>query len=150
MAQLMDGETRLRAWIMGADEVAPPRAAVDQPAPADAADGGAAGQEAVGGTTAGGRAGPVLDADGLLRHGGRWVPIPDTQIPVADLLVRNVGTLVASSEIRDTYIAAGGSGSATSLRSLVHRLGRRVAAVGLRLHVVRGRGVILDGDPTSG
>jgi hypothetical protein len=79
------------------------------------------------------------------------VPIPDTQIPVADLLVRRVGTLVASSEIRDTYVAAGGSGSATSLRSVVHRLGRRVAAVGLRLHVVRGRGVILDGvDATGG
>jgi hypothetical protein len=87
---------------------------------------------------------PVLDDDGLLRHGGRWVPIPDTQIPVADLLVRNVGSLVASSDIRDTYVAAGGSGSATSLRSVVHRLGRRVSEVGLRLHVVRGRGVILD------
>jgi hypothetical protein len=137
MAQLMDGDNQLRAWLTGADGVAAPPAATGRTDRADA----------VGGEVAG----PVLDGDGLLRHAGRWVPIPDTQIPLADLLVRNVGTLVASSEIRATYVAAGGSGSATSLRSVVHRLGRRVAAVGLRLHVVRGRGVILDGaDPTSG
>ena len=89
-------------------------------------------------------AAPVLDDDGLLRHGGRWVSISDAQIPLVDLLVRNVGRLVSSAEIRATYVAAGGSGSPTSLRSVVHRLGRRVADVGLRLHVVRGRGVILD------
>ncbi len=162
MAQLMDGETRLRAWLTGVDALAAPPAATDEPGRTDvvggeavageeAAGGEVAGGEVAGGEVAGGTAGPVLDGDGLLRHAGRWVPIPDTQIPVADLLVRNVGTLVATSEIRATYVAAGGSGSATSLRSLVHRLGPRVAAVGLRLHVVRGRGVILDRpDPTGG
>jgi DNA-binding response OmpR family regulator len=90
---------------------------------------------------------PVLDDDGLLRHAGRWVPISDAQIPLVELLVRNVGRLVPSAEIRRAYTTAGGSGSATSLRSVVHRLGRRVAEVGLRLHVVRGRGVILDAAP---
>lgn len=135
MAQLMDGEARLRAWITGGAGTA------SAPSRTDGSDGTlAAGGEA---------AGPVLDGDGLLRHAGLWVPIPDTQLPVADLLVRNVGTLVASSEIRATYVAAGGSGSATSLRSVMHRLGRRVAAVGLCLHVVRGRGVILDGANAS-
>jgi hypothetical protein len=87
---------------------------------------------------------PVLDDDGLLRHRGLWVPISDAQIPVVALLVRNIGRLVSAAEIRRTYIAAGGSGSQASLRSVVHRLGRRVADVGLRLYVVRGRGVVLD------
>lgn len=87
---------------------------------------------------------PVLDDDGLLRHRGLWVPISDAQIPVVALLVRNIGRLVSVAEIRRAYIAAGGSGSQASLRSVVHRLGRRVAEVGLRLYVVRGRGVILD------
>jgi DNA-binding response OmpR family regulator len=87
---------------------------------------------------------PVLDDDGLLRHAGRWVTIPDAQIPLVALLVGNLGRLVTRAEVHRTYTAAGGSGSATSLRSVVHRLGRRVAAVDLRLHVVRGRGVILD------
>jgi hypothetical protein len=87
---------------------------------------------------------PVLDDDGLLRHRGLWVAISDAQIPVVDLLVRNIGRLVSAAELRRTYIAAGGSGSTASLRSVVHRLGRRVAEVELRLHVVRGRGVVLD------
>jgi hypothetical protein len=87
---------------------------------------------------------PILDDDGLLRFRGRWVPIPDTQIPVVDLLVRNLGRLVRSSEVQAAYEEAGGSGTATSLRSLVYRVGRRVAEVGLRLHVVRSRGLILD------
>jgi hypothetical protein len=87
---------------------------------------------------------PVLDDDGLLRHAGRWVPISDAQIPVVELLVGNVGRLVSTAEIRRIYTQAGGSGSPTSLRSAIHRLGRRVAQVGLRLHVIRGRGVILD------
>lgn len=87
---------------------------------------------------------PVLDDDGLLRHAGRWVPISEAQMPVVDLLVRNVGRLVTNAQIELTYTAAGGSGSTTSLRSVIHRLGRRVAVVGLHLHVVRGRGVVLD------
>ncbi|HKY65167.1 MAG TPA: hypothetical protein VJM49_02310 [Acidimicrobiales bacterium] len=87
---------------------------------------------------------PTLDADGLLRHRGRWVPIPDTQLGVVALLVRNLGRLVGTSEVRTAYEQAGGSGSSTSLRSLVHRLGRRVAEVGLHLHVVRSRGLVLD------
>jgi hypothetical protein len=87
---------------------------------------------------------PMLDADGLLRFRGRWVPIPDTQIPVVDLLVRNLGRLVRNSDVRAAYEQAGGSGTATSLRSVVHRLGRRVAEVGLRLHVVRSRGLVLE------
>lgn len=87
---------------------------------------------------------PTLDADGLLRHRGRWVPIPDTQLIVVELLVRNLGRLVATSEVRRAYEQAGGSGTSTSLRSLVHRLSQRVAQVGLRLHVVRSRGLVLD------
>jgi hypothetical protein len=87
---------------------------------------------------------PTLDDDGLLRFRGRWVPIPDTQIPVVDLLVRNLGRLVRNSDVRAAYEQAGGSGTATSLRSLVYRLGRRVGEVGLRVHVVRSRGLILD------
>jgi hypothetical protein len=87
---------------------------------------------------------PTLDDDGLLRFRGRWVPIPDTQIPVVDLLVRNLGRLVRRSEVQAAYEQAGGSVTATSLRSLIYRLGRRVTDVGLRLHVIRSRGLILD------
>jgi hypothetical protein len=87
---------------------------------------------------------PLLDKDGLLRHRGLWVSIPDTQLLVVELLVHNFGHLVVTDEVRDAYVRAGGSGTSTSLRSLVHRLGLRVAKVGLRLHVVRSRGLVLD------
>ena len=57
MAQLMDGENQLRAWLTGAAQPAAPLAASDRPRHGD--------------DVGGGRAGPVLDGDGLLRHAGR-------------------------------------------------------------------------------
>lgn len=87
---------------------------------------------------------PTLDDDGLLRFGGRWVSIPDTQLAVAALLVRNTGRLVRTADVRRAYEGAGGSGSETSVRSAVHRLRRRMAEVGLHLRVVRDRGLVLD------
>ncbi len=87
---------------------------------------------------------PSLDDDGLLRFDGRWVSIPDTQLGVAALVVRNTGRLVRNAEVRRAYEGAGGSGSETSVRSAVHRLRRRMAEVGLHLRVVRDRGLVLD------
>jgi DNA-binding response OmpR family regulator len=87
---------------------------------------------------------PTLDDDGLLRFGGRWVAIPDTQLALAALLVRNLGRLVRSTDVRRAYEGAGGSGSETSVRSAVSRLRRRTAEVGLHLRVVRDRGLVLD------
>lgn len=89
---------------------------------------------------------PVLDEDGLLRFDGRWVAITDIQIPVVDLIVRNHGHLVRNADIQAAYGSAGGSATSGSVRTLVQRLRTRVAAVGLRLHVVRSRGVILEPD----
>ncbi len=91
---------------------------------------------------------PVLDEDGLLRFDGRWVAITDIQIPVVDLIVRNHGHLVRNAEIQAAYGSAGGSATSGAVRTLVQRLRSRVAAVGLRLHVVRSRGVILE--PATG
>ena len=87
---------------------------------------------------------PEVDGDGLLRHDGRWVAIPDGQLPVVRLLVDRVGRVVGLDLLRAPYEAAGGSGHPDSIRTLVARLARRVRQVGLRLDTVRGRGVILD------
>jgi len=81
-----------------------------------------------GGTTAPGAAHPPAD-DGLRR---------------VELLLRNLGSVVPTTDVLAAYAGAGGSVSAASHRSLVHRLGRRVAEVGLRLHTVRGRGLLLE------
>jgi hypothetical protein len=87
---------------------------------------------------------PTLDEDGLLRFRGRWVAITDTQILVVELIVRNYGRLVRNGDLRAAYRRAGGSDTTGALRSLLHRLRLRVASVGLDLHVVRDRGVILE------
>lgn len=84
-----------------------------------------------------------LDADGLLRFEGRWVAITDVQLPVVRLLVADAGRLVRNQAILAAYCGAGGSPSESSYRSLIHRLNQRLATVGLGLHVVRNRGVVL-------
>ena len=87
---------------------------------------------------------PVLDQDGLLRLGSRWVAISDVQLPVVALLLDRLGRLVRGSEILAAYVTAGGSGSEASLRSLVHRVRCRLGELGLELRSVRGRGFVLD------
>jgi DNA-binding winged helix-turn-helix (wHTH) protein len=87
---------------------------------------------------------PLLDEDGLLRVGDHWVAIPDAQLPVVALLVDRYGRLVRKETLTAAYVEAGNSGDDASIRSLIARIGRRVARLGLRLHTVRGRGVMLD------
>lgn len=87
---------------------------------------------------------PVLDEDGLLRHRGRWVAIPDAQIPVVALLLDRLGKLVRIEDLVATYAAAGGTTTKRSMNMLIGRLRTRIAELGLSLHVVRRRGVILD------
>lgn len=86
---------------------------------------------------------PRLDEDGLLRVGDHWVAIPDAQLPVVALLVDRYGRLVRTEAIAAAYVEAGNSGHDASIRSLVARVAHRVARLGLELHTVRGRGVVL-------
>jgi hypothetical protein len=90
---------------------------------------------------------PVLDDDGLLWFRGNWVAVPDGQLPVIELLVRNYRRLVRNDDLLHAYQRAGGSGTTASLRALVGRVGQRLAGVGLDLQVVRRRGVLLGARP---
>src|SRR5690606_10028869 len=81
--------------------------------------------------------------DGLLWFDGVWVAVPDTQLPVVELLVRNLDRIVPDDELRRAYRAAGGSPRVASFRTQLHRIGRRVATVGLRLRIVRRQGAVL-------
>jgi hypothetical protein len=92
---------------------------------------------------------PVLDDDGLLWFQGRWVAVPDAQLPVVDLLVRNYKRLVHNDDLRDAYQSAGGSGTIASLRSLISRVNQRLAQLGLVLEVIRRRGVLLTSRPVT-
>lgn len=86
---------------------------------------------------------PVLDEDGLLWVGNRWVALTGTQVPVARLLLSHLDRVVRFEAIVAAYERAGGSGHPASVRTLVARIGVRVRSVGLDLISVRRRGVIL-------
>ena len=86
---------------------------------------------------------PRLDEDGLLRLGDAWVAIPDAQLPVVALLVDHFGNLVSKDAIVAAYVAAGHSAHDASIRSLLARISRRLAGLGLQLETARGRGVML-------
>jgi hypothetical protein len=86
---------------------------------------------------------PTLDDDGLLWFRGRWVAISVHQVPVVDLLVRNFRRVVRRDQINSRYHSGGGSNSDASVRTQLRRIAQRLPQVGLALHTVHGRGVML-------
>ncbi|MGK2950103.1 MAG: hypothetical protein ACSLFP_16140, partial [Acidimicrobiales bacterium] len=90
------------------------------------------------------RARPRLDDDGLLWHDQRWVAIPDAQLCVAELLLQSADELVRTEVIATTYVRHGGSGHRASVKTMLNRLQGRFAEVGLQLHFLRGKGVLLE------
>ena len=87
---------------------------------------------------------PRLDDDGILWVGRRWVVIPDAQLGVAELLLAHPNELVRTSTIVTTYMRGGSSGHPASIRTMLHRVVRRFGEVGITLHLVRFKGVILE------
>lgn len=85
-----------------------------------------------------------LDADGLLWAGRSWVAIPDTQLCIAELLLAHPNELVTTAVLTTTYVRNGSSGHRASVRTMVNRVVERFAQVGLQVHVVRGKGVLLE------
>ncbi len=87
---------------------------------------------------------PTLDDDGLLRFRGRWVAVPDAQIPVVRLLVDRFQTTVSDDDLAVAFRGAGDGDVARKLAGALHRLRGRVKECGLALSRVRSRGYILD------
>jgi len=96
------------------------------------------------------RAEPVLDDDGLVRFRGRWVAVSDAQLPVVEYLIRNFRRLVTHDELARIYRDNGGGTTDAARRNFVRRIATRLAQIGLRLHIVRKRGVILTDDRHAG
>lgn len=87
---------------------------------------------------------PHLDDDGLLWSDRRWVVIPETQLCIVELLLAQANELVTTAAITTTYVRHGSSGHRASVRTMLNRLVGRFAQVGLELHLVRGKGAILE------
>jgi hypothetical protein len=87
---------------------------------------------------------PTLDDDGLLRCRGRWVAVPEAQLPLIRLLLDRFQTTVSDSELLEVFGAGPASGAKRRLAGALHRLRARVGECGLTLCRVRARGYILD------
>jgi hypothetical protein len=87
---------------------------------------------------------PALDADGVLRVGGAWVPLPPVEARLTAALVERLGAVVS----RDALGRAGwpeGAPGRNALDVHVLRLRRRVAPLGLAIRTIRSRGYLLEG-----
>jgi DNA-binding response OmpR family regulator len=86
---------------------------------------------------------PVLDDDGVLRVGDRWVSLPPVEARIAASLLDRIGAVVH----RDALVHAGwptGSPGRNALDVHVLRLRRRVLSVGLVIRTVRARGYVIE------
>jgi DNA-binding response OmpR family regulator len=91
------------------------------------------------------RGSPCIDAEsGVLRVGSRWIVISARQLPVAALLIDRFGSVVGRSEVAAAYADVDGSTDPAAFKSMILRLGNRLAQVGLALRVLRGRGYVLE------
>lgn len=86
---------------------------------------------------------PSLDADGVLRFGGGWVPVPPVEARLLGALIERFGTVVG----RDALTRAGWPERQPGRNALdVHvlRLRRRIEPLGLAVRTVRSRGYLLE------
>ena len=92
---------------------------------------------------------PRVDEHGLIRVGERWVDLPAAQLPVARLLVTNLGRVVSAEAIQSAYVDAGGSIHPKAVKAMISRVKRRLAEVDLVLTNVRDRGYVLEAMPPT-
>jgi DNA-binding response OmpR family regulator len=86
---------------------------------------------------------PVLDEDGLLHSGSRWVSLPPVEGRLAGAMLERFGAVVS----RDVLARAGwphGAPGRNALDVHVLRLRRRLGPVGLAIRTVRSRGYLLE------
>jgi hypothetical protein len=86
----------------------------------------------------------VLDADGLLHRGTRWVALSRRELQVATLLLDRSGSLVARADLLAAVCPGATSDDRRLVGSLMRRLQRRIAPLGMRVHTVRASGFLLE------
>lgn len=86
---------------------------------------------------------PVLDDDGVLRLGDRWVSLPPVETRLTQALLERFGAVV-SREVLARSGWPGGSPGRNALDVHVLRLRRRLAPLRLAIRTVRSRGYLLE------
>lgn len=92
---------------------------------------------------------PVLEDDGTLRVGERAVRVTDRERAILAPLVAHVGQPIRRGIVDEAYVQAGGTDDPAAVRTAFTRLRRRLVDVGLALHVLRGRAVMLELVPSQ-
>ncbi|WP_426574398.1 winged helix-turn-helix domain-containing protein [Aquihabitans sp. McL0605] len=91
------------------------------------------------------RPAPLLDGDGVLRHGAGWVALPPVEARITAALLARPDAVVARQDLLDAGWPAGpGSRSGSNiLDGRIKLLRRRLAKVAMQIHTVRGVGFVL-------
>jgi hypothetical protein len=87
---------------------------------------------------------PFLDADGVLRHGSCWVPLPPVESRLTGALLERYGAVVSREYLAHVGWPEGAPGR-NALDVHVLRLRRRINPLGLVIRTVRSRGYLLEG-----
>jgi hypothetical protein len=94
----------------------------------------------------------AIDLDeeaGVLHRGECWVAMSPGQLPVVRLLLRSPNRLVPFEDVVRAYASGGGSDHPASVRTAISRIQAKLRPLGIRLTMIRSRGVILRTTPTS-
>lgn len=86
---------------------------------------------------------PTIDANGIVRHGGKWVAMSPVESRLAQVLIERPGVVVS----REALAKAAWPGEIPGRNVLdVHvlRLRRRLSVVGVVIRTVRARGYVLE------
>jgi DNA-binding response OmpR family regulator len=86
---------------------------------------------------------PILDGDGVLRFGGKWVSLPPVESRLAAALVDRFGAVVGRDLLSTSGWPRGTSGR-NALDVHILRLRRRLAQADLAIRTVRSRGYLLE------
>jgi hypothetical protein len=86
---------------------------------------------------------PLLDDDGVLRLGDRWVSLPPVEARLTEALLERFGAVV-SREALSRAGWPGGSPGRNALDVHVLRLRRRLSPLRLAIRTVRSRGYLLE------
>jgi DNA-binding winged helix-turn-helix (wHTH) protein len=86
---------------------------------------------------------PLLDGDGVLRLGDRWVALPPVEARLTAALIDRFGAVVARSSLAKAGWPDGAPGR-NALDVHVLRLRRRLTPLGLAIRTVRSRGYLLE------
>jgi DNA-binding response OmpR family regulator len=86
---------------------------------------------------------PTLDADGILRAGGRWAAIPPIEARILAPMLQRPGQVVLRHDLLE-LAWPGGSSTTRLLDRRIMLLRGRIEPLGLVLRTVRGKGFLLE------